>query len=92
MILNHHWLTYLVYLFGTIVYEVVNLYYPDLKSLIQFSSSTRNYFLSLPIQTQILLHEQSFDIHCANDLHQQVQKLSIQKRQLENSNYYPFGS
>lgn len=43
--------------------------YESLQDLLSHSSSTREYFLSLPISTQLALHESNFLIHTAADLH-----------------------
>ena len=49
--------------------EVIPLKYDGLKSLIQNSPSSRSYFLSLPVNVQLKLHEYSGEIHSAQDLH-----------------------
>lgn len=50
--------------------------YDNLHQLIQGSSSTRRYFLSLPADMQCWLHAQGEHIHSAQQLH--------------NSDYYNF--
>lgn len=46
--------------------------YDNLQDLINYSSSTRRYFLSLPVNTQIALHEHNDHIHTAEELHRRV--------------------
>ena len=46
--------------------------YDDLHDLIKHSSSTRLYFLSLPVSMQISLHKFNYDIHTAEELRQKV--------------------
>ena len=43
--------------------------YKNLHELVLFSSGSRKYFLSLPVELQLLLCEQSEYIHSAFDLH-----------------------
>lgn len=43
--------------------------YNNLKELLFHSSSTRRYFLSLPVSTQLALHKQDAFIHTAAELH-----------------------
>lgn len=43
--------------------------YKTLQDLLFHSSSTREYFLSLPVSTQLALHEYNASIHTAADLH-----------------------
>ncbi len=43
--------------------------YADLHALISQSSSTRQYFLSLPVSLQLSLHRHNDYIHSAADLH-----------------------
>ncbi|MBQ8648785.1 MAG: hypothetical protein IJ470_01790 [Clostridia bacterium] len=43
--------------------------YSNLHDLINSSSSTRKYFLSLPVNMQISLHEHNDYIHTAAELH-----------------------
>ena len=43
--------------------------YLNLHELIQNSSSSRRYFLSLPVETQIDLHKLNSFIHTAQELH-----------------------
>lgn len=52
--------------------------YNNLQDLILHSSSTRQYFLSLPVSLQLTLHEYNNHIHTAADLHFLVN--SIQKK------------
>lgn len=43
--------------------------YQNLNHLIQSSTSSRNYFLSLPIERQIQLHQLNDHIHSLQQLH-----------------------
>ncbi len=56
----------------TIRAEVIQLQYTNLHDLILGSSSTRRYFLSLPTDMQMQLHEYNDLIHSAAELHAQV--------------------
>ena len=42
--------------------------YENLRQLLQNSSSSRRYFLSLPVELQMTLHKQGAYIHRADDL------------------------
>lgn len=44
----------------------------NLKDLINKSSSTRRFFLSLPVSTQLSLHARNEQIRTAEDLHRHV--------------------
>ncbi len=46
--------------------------YTDLNDLVMKSSSTRKYFLSLPVEIQMQLHEHNKFIHSAAQLRTQV--------------------
>ncbi len=46
--------------------------YDTLHDLINSSSSTRRYFLSLPVEMQMSLHEHNTYIHTAEELHHTV--------------------
>lgn len=46
--------------------------YKNLHDLINNSSSTRQYFLSLPSKMQMSLHEHNNYIHTAHELHRRV--------------------
>ena len=48
----------------------------DLHDLIRHSSSTRRYFLSLPVGMQMDLHEKNEHIRTAEELHRFVDYLS----------------
>ncbi len=43
--------------------------YSNLKALLDDSSSSRSYFLSLPPKVRTALHEQGESIHSAEELH-----------------------
>ena len=64
--------------------------YDNLHQLIQGSSSTRRYFLSLPADMQCRLHAQGEHIHFAQQLHDSVRAAEVYRRQLHNSDYYNF--
>lgn len=49
--------------------------YNNLQDLIQGSTSTRAYFLSLPVAVQIVLHEQNDYIHTAEELHTNAESI-----------------
>ena len=44
----------------------------SLQELIQASSSTRRFFLSLPVEMQLTLHARDAYIHTAEELHRHV--------------------
>lgn len=46
--------------------------YKNLQDLISYSSTTREYFLSLPVSVQVALHKYNSNIHTAADLHLQA--------------------
>ena len=46
--------------------------YRDLQDLIKNSRSSRAYFLSLPVESQLRLHQQNRYIHTAEELHRQA--------------------
>ena len=48
------------------------MHYKSLHDLINLSSSTRIYFLSLPVEMQMQLHQYNDIIHSAHDLHKLV--------------------
>lgn len=56
--------------------------YKDLHELIQNSSSSRSYFLSLTVEMQMELHEQCSSIHTAFQLHDRVRQMEIYHRQV----------
>lgn len=57
--------------------------YENMQHLILSSSSTRQYFLSLPVKTQMILHEYNPYIHTAAELHRYVAILeNLQKHVL----------
>ncbi len=43
--------------------------YENLHTLLEQSSGTRSYFLTLPVELQLALHEQNDLIHTAQELH-----------------------
>ena len=57
--------------------------YEHLQDLIQNSSSSRQYFLSLPVDVQMALHSQNEYIKTAAQLHKSAELVSIYQRQEE---------
>ena len=64
------------------------MYYTDLQQLIQQSSSTRRYFLSLSVPVQMQLHNRSTAIHTAQQLRRAVWELAVYEKQCANSEYF----
>lgn len=64
--------------------------YENLNQLIRESSSSRRYFLSLPVSMQLKLHEHSDYIHTADELHRRTDAILKYERQVEISEYYHF--
>lgn len=56
--------------------------YTDLHALLDNSSSTRTYFLSLPVDLQLRLHQHMDQIHSAAELHHLAQLLERQPKSL----------
>lgn len=54
--------------------------YAGLNELLDSSSSSRHYFLSLPVSMQTSLHEQNDAIHSAAELHRQADVLEKHAR------------
>lgn len=52
--------------------------YTNLQELLAHSSTTRQFFLSLPISLQLILHDYNSSIHTAADLHLYADILSVQ--------------
>lgn len=61
------------------------LRYENLNQLLHKSSSSRQYFLSLPVDTQIKLHEYSGYIHTADELHRHTDAILKYERQVQIS-------
>lgn len=57
--------------------------YADLQDLINHSSSTRQYFLTLPVPLQLVLHKYGSYIHTAADVHFYAD--SLQKNEMAKS-------
>lgn len=53
--------------------------YDNLQELLSHSSSSRQYFLSLPVSMQLALHRHNCIIHTAADLHFYVNALQKDK-------------
>lgn len=64
--------------------------YENLNQLIRESSSSRRYFLSLPVSMQFKLHEHNDYIHTADELHRRTDAIIKYERQIQNSEYYHF--
>lgn len=62
--------------------------YENLNQLVRESSSTRRYFLSLPVETQIELHAHNDYIHTAAELHRRVSALENCHRQVQLGEYF----
>lgn len=62
----------------------------NLNQLIRESSSSRRYFLSLPVSMQLKLHEHNDYIHTADELHRRTDAILKYERQVEISEYYHF--
>lgn len=56
--------------------------YMNLQELIKHSRSSRQYFLSLPVSLQHMLHEQNDYIHTAADLHLRADMTEKYKRKI----------
>lgn len=63
------------------------MHYTDLQELINHSSSTRHYFLSLPVAMQVSLHEQNDYIHTAAELHMRADMLEKYQHALDISGF-----
>lgn len=63
--------------------------YKDLQDLISHSSSTRKYFLSLPVSMQSALHEHNCYIHTAADLHICADLIEKYDSAVKNSEFHP---
>lgn len=59
--------------------------YKNLDELISGSSSSRKYFLSLPVSMQLSLHEQNDYIHSASDLHSRAEAIERNERAIKIS-------
>ena len=69
-------------------FEVNILRYENLNHLVRESSSSRRYFLSLPVEMQIKLHEHNNNIHTSAELHCLVDDLKNYHRQVQISEYF----
>ena len=54
--------------------------YNSLHHLINRSSSSREFFLSLPVQTQMILHKEKFFIHSQFDLRRKAEIVESLRR------------
>ena len=61
--------------------------YANLSDLISHSNSTRQYFLSLPVETQLSLHEHNNYIHTAAELHARAGAMEHYRRALTISGF-----
>lgn len=64
------------------------LKYDNLNHLVRESSSSRRYFLSLPVSMQMALHEHNDYIHSAAELHRRVDAIKVYNRQVQLSEYF----
>lgn len=64
----------------------------DLSGLIDHSSSTREYFLSLSVETQMLLHQSGGEIRNAEQLRRYVDLLERHNRFLINTGHKSLGT
>lgn len=62
--------------------------YQSLHELVNHSSSSRKYFLSLPVSTQLSISEYGRWIRTAAELHAYVDRMEKHERAVENSEYY----
>ncbi len=66
------------------------MYYNNLQDLIYNSSSTRKYFLSLPVPMQLSLHEHNDYIHTSAGLHAYAETIEKYNHAVENSKTFCF--
>lgn len=64
--------------------------YENLNQLVRESSSSRRYFLSLPVDMQLKLHTHNDYIHTADELHRRTDEILKYERQVQLSEYYHF--
>lgn len=62
--------------------------YDNLNHLIRESSSSRRYFLSLPVSMQMTLHEHNDYIHTAAELHRRADAIRAYNHQVQLSEYF----
>ncbi len=62
--------------------------YDNLNHLVRESSSSRRYFLSLPVAMQMALHEHGDYIHTAAELHRRVDAIKAYNRQVQLSEHF----
>ncbi len=62
--------------------------YENLNQLIQKSSTSRKYFLSLPASIQLKLHEHNDYIHTAGELHQRTDAILKYEHQIQISDSF----
>lgn len=68
--------------------EVITMRYDSLQQMLQSSSSSRRYFLSLSQDMQMALHQHGPYIHTAQDLHRRVEAVEVYRRQVALSEAY----
>lgn len=66
------------------------MHYNNLQDLIYNSSSSRKYFLSLPVPMQIALHERNDFIHTSESLHAHADAIEKYNHAIENSEAFDF--
>lgn len=64
--------------------------YENLNQLIRESSSSRRYFLSLPVSMQLKLHEHNDYIHTADELHRRTDAILKYERQVKSASIIIF--
>lgn len=62
--------------------------YENLHELIFHSSSSRKYFLSLPVSMQMSLHEHNDSIHSAAELHTGADLIERYNHAIQISDYF----
>lgn len=56
--------------------------YNNLHELLMHSSSSRRYFINLPVTMQLALHKHNNFIHSAHELHMRIDAINAQQRAL----------
>ena len=72
------------------IFEVIALRYENLNQLIRGSRSSRRYFLSLPVNVQLKLHEHHDYIHTSEELRRCTEAIQKYERQVQISETYSF--
>lgn len=69
---------------------MIPLKYENLDQLIRGSSSSRRYFMSLPVEMQLALHQHGDSICTAEQLHRLANAIPKHRRQVEISGFRYF--